>query len=312
MGALRKLSPEAERELAQRYRAGESPTRLSAAFGLTLSAVWKVAQRNGVVREQKSWRLPRVQRECIAAQFLAGEDTRQIASSHAIRLSTVRRMVLSEGLVGQRRAVRAAQRKANKLLGRLARDAARAEAQKPVPKVRVPRRREWLSTAKQMYERGEKIAAIGLAVGRRKGAILDEVKKSGWQRLAMSCATCGEPVPPSRRAFERSCADCTSARLTANKHRRRRPEVDDGTLDKVTLRRLFATAKRCPYCWHQMKSKDKSLDHMEPISRGGKHSIGNVIVCCLRCNMRKRDLPFHDWLGMIPVPCERALSGGNP
>lgn len=82
---------------------------------------------------------------------------------------------------------------------------------------------------------------------------------------------------------------------------------DDGTLTREVVRRLFARAKQCPYCWHPMTSKDKSLDHMEPLSRGGWHSATNVLVCCRRCNSRKHDTPYAEWLTKIPVPCERAL-----
>jgi len=82
---------------------------------------------------------------------------------------------------------------------------------------------------------------------------------------------------------------------------------DDGTLTKETVRRLFAKAKTCPYCWQPMKSQDKSLDHMEPLSRGGWHSVRNVLVCCIRCNSRKHDTPWEEWIVKIPAACEKAL-----
>jgi|GEM_PF-2451045 len=82
---------------------------------------------------------------------------------------------------------------------------------------------------------------------------------------------------------------------------------DDGTLTKDAVRRLFAKAKKCPYCWQPMKSQDKSLDHMEPLSLGGWHSLNNVLVCCRRCNSRKSDSPWIEWLGKIPAACEKAL-----
>jgi 5-methylcytosine-specific restriction endonuclease McrA len=82
---------------------------------------------------------------------------------------------------------------------------------------------------------------------------------------------------------------------------------DDGTLGKEVVRRLFARAKKCPYCWQPMKSQDKSLDHMEPLSLGGWHSASNVLVCCRRCNSKKGDTPWAEWLTKIPAACERAL-----
>jgi 5-methylcytosine-specific restriction endonuclease McrA len=83
---------------------------------------------------------------------------------------------------------------------------------------------------------------------------------------------------------------------------------DDGTLTKEVVRKLFAKAKACPYCWQPMKSQDKSLDHMEPLSLGGWHSIDNVMVCCLRCNVKKNAMPYAEWLERIPEPCQRKLT----
>jgi 5-methylcytosine-specific restriction endonuclease McrA len=83
---------------------------------------------------------------------------------------------------------------------------------------------------------------------------------------------------------------------------------DDGTLTKEVVRKLFAKAKTCPYCWQPMKAQDKSLDHMEPLSLGGWHSIDNVMVCCLRCNVKKHTTPYAEWLERIPEPCQRKLT----
>lgn len=41
---------------------------------------------------------------------------------------------------------------------------------------------------------------------------------------------------------------------------------NDGTLSKDALTKLYREAKRCPYCGIRMKWKDKSLDHLVPIS----------------------------------------------
>lgn len=83
---------------------------------------------------------------------------------------------------------------------------------------------------------------------------------------------------------------------------------DDGSLTAPVIRQLFAKARKCPYCWQPMHSRDKSLDHMEPLSRGGWHSLANVRVCCLRCNSRKGDTPYREWLKRIPEPCARELA----
>lgn len=44
---------------------------------------------------------------------------------------------------------------------------------------------------------------------------------------------------------------------------------------------------RCQYCGRKYSSSELSLDHVVPISRGGKSSWENVVCACLPCNVRK-------------------------
>jgi 5-methylcytosine-specific restriction endonuclease McrA len=62
----------------------------------------------------------------------------------------------------------------------------------------------------------------------------------------------------------------------------------DGTLDSRVLRQLFGAASHCCYCERAMRSDEKTLDHVIPVSRGGQHSIANVAIACRSCNVRKR------------------------
>jgi 5-methylcytosine-specific restriction endonuclease McrA len=47
---------------------------------------------------------------------------------------------------------------------------------------------------------------------------------------------------------------------------------------------------------------------MEPLSLGGWNSLDNVMVCCLRCNVKKHAMPYAEWLERIPEPCQRKLA----
>lgn len=42
----------------------------------------------------------------------------------------------------------------------------------------------------------------------------------------------------------------------------------------------------CQYCGH---TKQLTLDHVLPRSKGGKHTWDNVVIACERCNSRKGD-----------------------
>ena len=78
----------------------------------------------------------------------------------------------------------------------------------------------------------------------------------------------------------------------------------DGSLTAEVVGRLFVDAegKPCPYCGEYMNRRTKSLDHMIPIAKGGLHSAVNAIICCVRCNSRKRDLGFGEWLAKLKEP----------
>lgn len=74
----------------------------------------------------------------------------------------------------------------------------------------------------------------------------------------------------------------------------------DGTLRDRAIPALFGSAKVCPYCELPMPSRQKTLDHLEPVSRGGLHSIFNVLVCCRLCNSKKGSRPLGEWLLTLP------------
>ena len=74
---------------------------------------------------------------------------------------------------------------------------------------------------------------------------------------------------------------------TQAKEAKRWSAPDDGTLDSATVRRLFAEAGECHYCRLPMTPREKTMDHVVPLSKGGLHGVGNVAIACLRCNVSK-------------------------
>ena len=48
----------------------------------------------------------------------------------------------------------------------------------------------------------------------------------------------------------------------------------------------------CHYCGQQFKVKEMTMDHVIPLSRGGRSTKGNLVPCCKPCNTAKKaDLP---------------------
>lgn len=53
----------------------------------------------------------------------------------------------------------------------------------------------------------------------------------------------------------------------------------------------------CAYC--RGTAGPFHVDHKQPWSLGGKHSLDNLCVACEPCNLAKSNLPFSDWMEII-------------
>jgi 5-methylcytosine-specific restriction endonuclease McrA len=52
---------------------------------------------------------------------------------------------------------------------------------------------------------------------------------------------------------------------------------------------------KCYYCGRCVLPRELTMDHIVPISRGGKTTKGNVVTCCKECNTAKRQLLPMEW-----------------
>lgn len=60
-------------------------------------------------------------------------------------------------------------------------------------------------------------------------------------------------------------------------------------ITKKEYKKLYSTD--CFYCGNSANS----IDHVIPLSRGGSHSIGNLVPACLHCNCSKKDKTIMEW-----------------
>lgn len=72
----------------------------------------------------------------------------------------------------------------------------------------------------------------------------------------------------------------------------------DGRYFETTARDLARLRARqggrCAAC-HSPLAGDEHLDHIIPLARGGRHSIGNVQFLCPACNLTKSDRLYADF-----------------
>jgi len=85
-----------------------------------------------------------------------------------------------------------------------------------------------------------------------------------------------------------------------DKRKRIAQERSDGTLSNGGSWKVMNENDTCPYCGIPLSEGNKALDHMDPLSKGGGHSVSNLTVCCRECNSKKSDKHFVEWLACIP------------
>jgi 5-methylcytosine-specific restriction enzyme A len=51
----------------------------------------------------------------------------------------------------------------------------------------------------------------------------------------------------------------------------------------------------CHYCGRRFSVKELTMDHIVPISKGGRTTKGNVVVCCKECNTEKKSKLLMEW-----------------
>jgi len=92
--------------------------------------------------------------------------------------------------------------------------------------------------------------------------------------------------------------------------RYQRQEVQsDCSVTQSTIYKILSSRKTCHYCGERLTKENRSLDHMQPLAKGGLHSVANLTVCCRACNAKKNNKDFLAWLQLLePRYAESALN----
>lgn len=87
--------------------------------------------------------------------------------------------------------------------------------------------------------------------------------------------------------------------LHSNNAQKRRARIANNgvfQISKRELERLYSS--KCFYC---QSVQNITIDHVVPISRGGTHSIGNLVACCKPCNSSKHARFITEWKLILSV-----------
>ncbi len=91
----------------------------------------------------------------------------------------------------------------------------------------------------------------------------------------------------------RKAADPFAARIGDAEMRRERQKARDLRASQWWKRQC--AKGRCYYCGSAVSPRDLTMDHVVPISRGGRSTKGNVVPSCKTCNNQKRQLLPMEW-----------------
>ena len=54
----------------------------------------------------------------------------------------------------------------------------------------------------------------------------------------------------------------------------------------------------CFYCGKHLEEREKTVDHVEPISKGGADKEENLVVSCMPCNTNKSDYSLEEFIDL--------------
>lgn len=111
--------------------------------------------------------------------------------------------------------------------------------------------------------------------------------KEWWKKYRQT-----EKYKEYRRKYERIYARNPKAKLNDQFHgsnyRAKKRSTDDGTVTyESVVEKLKSQSYLCKICLCDLKKVKAHIDHIYPISLGGKHTINNIQWLCATCNIRK-------------------------
>lgn len=104
----------------------------------------------------------------------------------------------------------------------------------------------------------------------------------------------------TRREYNKRYVKTKAGRLSRLNSRHRRRACEKASPNPPTSKEMDAlreSVKECFYC-RSVHAK-LTFDHFFPLSRGGGHSLQNIVMACRSCNSRKRDRDPHEFIASL-------------
>ena len=73
-------------------------------------------------------------------------------------------------------------------------------------------------------------------------------------------------------------------------------ELDFYNIPENRLKIFERDGYKCHYCAKQLTRFSATLDHIQPVSKGGDNSYDNLVTACLHCNAERGNKPVMDFI----------------
>lgn len=105
---------------------------------------------------------------------------------------------------------------------------------------------------------------------------------------------------PERRKETRQKYEQRHPETTRIRNSRRRARLAGCLINDFTVEQWRSLLKiysyRCAYCFTNNKKLEQ--DHIVPLSRGGNHTMSNIVPACKSCNTSKHNKNLVEWLDL--------------
>ena len=292
-----------------RFEAGDPAASIAQEFGVAVRSVYEMGARRGwkrspIKRSRHTYPgRPNTGKTQRAREAKRGRVSGRLARAGALRAAFESGERVDE--IAARFGINPGSVRARAYRGKWRRSVVSKPRPSPSP--------TWHGLVRPMFEAGAPYAEMRRKSGRGGSTIRSAATALTWnadaRRAAIKnkraeksgiCRECRERKQPddfylrkTRKAGvwrrDTLCIECARHRA------RQRDDRLSGSLTIAEINELFAAAKRCTYCDRPLKSREKTLDHVQPISRGGQHERSNAVIACSFCNTSKGARTLDEW-----------------
>lgn len=87
--------------------------------------------------------------------------------------------------------------------------------------------------------------------------------------------------------------------MSRNAYYKRRAICKGGDVTTEQLQELVRNSPNCHYCKCAITDGNRHIDHYIPLSRGGLHTLDNLVIACSTCNLRKGSKMPEEFIGTL-------------